>query len=764
MATGTLTHFVRYLQSIAPEESDSALLSRFAGAGEQDAFAEILRRHGSVVLGVCRRILSDSHAAEDAFQATFLLLARKAGQLRQPELLANWLYGVAYRTAVRLRAQRRRRQAFEQPFENLSSLPDRGDDDAIIPNLDAAIQQLPSKYRVPIVLCYFHGLTHSEAAMRLGCPPNTVATRLARARQRLRIRLTRQGLTVAVTSALASATVQNASALVSGAPVAPHLLTIMEGIQRTMMWNKVKVAVTLAALLGAAGIGINHLTCLAIAEDAPVAPAPRGPAAPLPGPGSGGGSPSATNRIPATDVTTAEVPRNFVVTGATDVVCASIAESAEKQRKELAKLWLGKELPDWKKPCPIRATISSAGPRSATSFDFGPQWQIIEMILAGSRNQILDNILPHEVMHTVLADHFRRPVPRWADEGMAILCETDSEQKRHDEIMVKLLRDGRAFRLSSLLQLTDYPADVIVVYDQGYSVTRFLVEQKDRPTFLQFLKAGMKDGWDAATKVCYGFESVNEMEREWLTWMKTVGKKAKPPIAPAPTTPTANYDPPPSESGPPTIPPPAEAQPPSPVAPASDTPPPLPPTQAPLPPASNDPLSPAQPPVSPSAPPTPALSQPVPPLPPRSPIPPIADLVGAPAVIAVQASMSKDGMVVCKFQGSVQYHEVTSYVRGADKTVRPVTTYIRRSTQEERSFLPDQIQVLGLGGVALDAKELAKHLEKETWCLFTQSAGAGSLRPVLKEGTLIITLKNPLPQPAPAMPAAPPQVAVPATN
>src|SRR5262249_48556295 len=115
--------------------------------------------------------------------------------------------------------------------------------------------------------------------------------------------------------------------------------------------------------------------------------------------------------------------------------------------------------------------------------------------------------------------------------------------------------------------------------------------------------------------------------------------------------------------------------------------------------------------------------------------------------------MGKDGMVIVRFPKTTYQESMATYVRGANNEVRPVTTYISRSTQEERSFHPDQLQVLGAGPLPLDAKELTKQLEKEVWCVFTQSPGAGNLRSVLKEGPLIITwMPRPSPPPAPAQP------------
>src|SRR5438874_2231436 len=123
MATATLTPLVNYILTVGPAEPDAALLARFARTGDEGAFAELVRRHGPTVLGVCRRTLRDGHAAEDAFQATFLLLARKAVSLHKPERLASWLYGVAYRTAMKLRSRLARRQTREHPFDEAAFVP-----------------------------------------------------------------------------------------------------------------------------------------------------------------------------------------------------------------------------------------------------------------------------------------------------------------------------------------------------------------------------------------------------------------------------------------------------------------------------------------------------------------------------------------------------------------------------------------------------------------------------------------------------------------
>jgi RNA polymerase sigma factor (sigma-70 family) len=177
--------------------TDGQLMAQFLAGheGSEPAFRVLMHRHGPMVLGVCRRILGDEHAAEDAFQATFLVLVKKARTLQDCGLLTNWLYGVASRVASkeRVRGARRRvveRQAAEQsarPGEDLNSRE-------LSSVIDEEIRRLPERYRLPLVLCHLEGLRHEEVAERLGCPVGTVESRLSRARQRLRSRLARRGL------------------------------------------------------------------------------------------------------------------------------------------------------------------------------------------------------------------------------------------------------------------------------------------------------------------------------------------------------------------------------------------------------------------------------------------------------------------------------------------------------------------------------------------------------------------------------------------
>jgi RNA polymerase sigma factor (sigma-70 family) len=202
--------------------TDRQLLARFASQRDEEGFTQLVQRHGPMVLGVCRQILRHEQDAEDAFQATFLVLSRKAGSIRSGEALPNWLFNVANRLARRLRTAALRRQAHEVALVEapLSELEPGGEIGSLGPILYEEIGRLPDKYRIPLVLCYLEGKTNEQAAQQLGCPAGTVFSRLARARERLRSRLTRRGL--AVSSAVLAATLLSLSEQASAA--VPQLL------------------------------------------------------------------------------------------------------------------------------------------------------------------------------------------------------------------------------------------------------------------------------------------------------------------------------------------------------------------------------------------------------------------------------------------------------------------------------------------------------------------------------------------------------------
>jgi RNA polymerase sigma factor (sigma-70 family) len=180
------------------------LLKRFVAAQDEQAFAALVRRHAELVYGVCRRVLGHAQDAEDAFQATFLILARKAHSIRRRQYLAGWLYRVAFRTSLRARETQALRKAREnEAFERRETYKPAGPVlDGMGDVLDEEVRRLPEKYRAPVLLCYMQGQTNEEAARQLRCPTGTVKVRLSRARDLLRRRLVRRGAVLSVAALL----------------------------------------------------------------------------------------------------------------------------------------------------------------------------------------------------------------------------------------------------------------------------------------------------------------------------------------------------------------------------------------------------------------------------------------------------------------------------------------------------------------------------------------------------------------------------------
>ncbi len=240
-----LAQALRHLRQVtAPAdggELDAELLDRFVVSGDGSAFARLVERHGPVVLGVCRRVLHDYHDAEDAFQATFLVLARKARHIRQRHALAGWLYKVAYRLSVRLRASaERRRQADDHLAWGELRLV-----------LDEELARLPEKYRAPLLLCCLAGRTRDEAAEQLGWTLGALKMRLERGRRLLRTRLARRGLTLSATL-LAVMLAQHATA--SPLPVG----LAMTAVKASLLFAAGKPAAALSAqAVGLAGFGLS---------------------------------------------------------------------------------------------------------------------------------------------------------------------------------------------------------------------------------------------------------------------------------------------------------------------------------------------------------------------------------------------------------------------------------------------------------------------------------------------------------------------------
>ncbi len=263
---------VLFDQGTAAGLTDGDLLGRFmadrGGAG-QSAFTALVKRHGPMVLRVCRGELNDLHSAEDAFQATFLVLARQARLIRDRSSLASWLYGVVRRAARRARLERARR--LERERKGARMLDEMGrhapEPPDLLPEVQEEVDRLPERYRSLIVLCYLGGLTHEEAASQLAIPVGTVKIRLSRGRDRLRSRLIRRGLAPAIIAAaleaparaalipssLVQVTVEAAMrvAAFQAAGVTASVAVLVQGVLRAMLIHKLRTAaIVLAASMG----------------------------------------------------------------------------------------------------------------------------------------------------------------------------------------------------------------------------------------------------------------------------------------------------------------------------------------------------------------------------------------------------------------------------------------------------------------------------------------------------------------------------------
>jgi len=283
MARGALGHILHQFHRLIAARQDGApndgqLLERFATQHDENAFALLVQRHGPMVLNVCRRVLQDEHAGEDAFQAAFLVLVRRAGALDRRGSVASWLYTVAYHIALRARADAARRRAQESQVRAMPATDSLREPDwqELRPLLDEELSRLPDKYRAPLVLCYLEGMTNEQAARELGWPAGSMAKRLARARELLRARLTRRGVALSLAmlgpglteqtlaaplpASLATATVRAALLFATGEAVAGAIsapaVNLAEGALQALGMARLRIIAGLLLLVvGAAGAG-----------------------------------------------------------------------------------------------------------------------------------------------------------------------------------------------------------------------------------------------------------------------------------------------------------------------------------------------------------------------------------------------------------------------------------------------------------------------------------------------------------------------------
>jgi RNA polymerase sigma factor (sigma-70 family) len=267
-----LWHLHQGVGTAATSADDGQLLERFVRQHDEQAFAELVARHGPLVLGLCRRLLGNVQNAEDVFQAAFFVLARKAGTIHKPESLSCWLHGVAYRLARQVRAEGERRRLHERKFIPVSEIEDVDLSWREVRSLlDEELQQLPEKLRSPLVLCYLEGLTQDEASRRLGWSRSTLKRRLETGRERLRDRLTRRGVTLgaglfaaaltesaakgAVSRALRGATVRASMEFLTHetpAVAATPAALLAKGALQSMLTSKLKLGAILILLFGCA--------------------------------------------------------------------------------------------------------------------------------------------------------------------------------------------------------------------------------------------------------------------------------------------------------------------------------------------------------------------------------------------------------------------------------------------------------------------------------------------------------------------------------
>jgi RNA polymerase sigma factor (sigma-70 family) len=572
--------------AVGVRASDAELLCRFTEHRDQAAFTELVRRHGPLVHRVCRRLAPT--VADDAFQGVFLTLVCRAGSIRTPGALASWLVGVAGRVARQMQHAELRQTARERAGSHPIQVPgatltgsERADVAAV---LDEELSLLPERLRDPVVLCLVHGRTHDQAAAELGGSARTLRRRLERARALLRARLEQRGVVPVVAAAILAGlsaparavpaplvrqTVSGVFRFLDGGPL-PPVLAATNGVMGNMVRFKVSALVaSVAVVLVGLGVGWSGersappIPGQTRTVDAPNAKVPAvGESVTLPPTGTAPGGVSF--RGP-----------NFVVYAPTEVMARVIATEAEHHRRELARTWLGRELPPWSKPCVIRYKPGAefGGPMRTFAHEKNRAGELVlssaEVGLSGPFLPVLTTALPREVMHVIVAAVLGESRQRWAEEGIALQAESEADQAERDARARELLNAGRGLKLKVLLRMIEYLKDFAEVLPaESHSLARFLLSRptpravpalKDLPQVgklftvpaqgpdaLQLLippeahqrliafaylgaQGNTVESWTKAVETVYGFKSIDELEDAWLAWL------AKPESALRPT-------------------------------------------------------------------------------------------------------------------------------------------------------------------------------------------------------------------------------------
>jgi RNA polymerase sigma factor (sigma-70 family) len=296
MANARITHVISHLRRLAllrecEKLADGQLLERFLARRDEEAFAALVRRHGPMVLAVCRRVLRSDHDAEDAFQATFLVLARKASSVKPRDMVGNWLHGVARRTALKARTATARRHRVERQAGSQNVGQGQAEDGVcdLRSFLDDELHRLPGKYGAPLVLCFLEGKTRKEAAYQLGWSEGTLSGRLARAKEMLAMRLARRGSPISagalslllegdasasVPGPLAAATARAALFVSSGrlpaGATSTSILALTEEVLSSMFQTKLKLVTAVLLAVGTVvGAGVMTIQPQAMAGGEP---------------------------------------------------------------------------------------------------------------------------------------------------------------------------------------------------------------------------------------------------------------------------------------------------------------------------------------------------------------------------------------------------------------------------------------------------------------------------------------------------------------
>ena len=218
--------------------------------------------------------------------------------------------------------------------------------------------------------------------------------------------------------------------------------------------------------------------------------------------------------------------QNFVVTTGDPDFARQVAETAERFRAQLARDWLGRELPRWFRPCQVSVMVGQIGAGGATTFTFAAG-QVFgwNMKVQGTPERILDSVIPHEVSHTIFASYFRRPLPRWADEGAASLVEHESERRRQSLLLQQVFNTPQRIPLTTLISMKEYPGDmqsVLTLYAEGYSLADYLVQsggETGKERYLRFLQDAHEHDWNHAIRTWYGLPDITSLERRWSNWV-----------------------------------------------------------------------------------------------------------------------------------------------------------------------------------------------------------------------------------------------------